>query len=62
METEKIDYVRPRKQAAKIMGISVKTLRRMEQRGEGPPRIKLTSRIVGYRDSDLTAFLNSRVA
>jgi predicted DNA-binding transcriptional regulator AlpA len=59
-KTDPIDYVRPRKHAAKILGISVRTLRRMEQRGEAPARVRITDRIVGYRDSAIVTFLNSR--
>jgi predicted DNA-binding transcriptional regulator AlpA len=55
-----IDYVRSRKEAAKILGVSVRTLYRMENRGEAPPRVKITERIIGYRDSAINAFLNSR--
>ena len=57
-----IDYVRSRQEAAKIMGVSVRTLKRMELRGEAPPRVKITERIIGYRDSAIDQFLTSRTA
>lgn len=55
-----IDCVRSRKQTAAIMGISVRTLSRMELRGEGPPRIRVTERVIGYRDSAINEFLTAR--
>jgi len=62
MTTEKgvIDYVRTRQETAKILGISVRTLTRMENRGEAPPRVKISDRIVGYRSSAIDEFLNAR--
>lgn len=60
--TAPIDYVRKRKDAAKILGISVRTLTRMEARGEAPPRIHISPRVTGYRDSALNEFLKSRTA
>jgi len=62
MEPEKIDYVRNRRETAKILGVSVRTLRRMEARGEAPPRVRITERIIGFRDSAIDAFLNARTA
>ena len=35
--------------AAKLRGVSTDTLRRNAQRGEGPTRIQLSTRRVGYR-------------
>jgi predicted DNA-binding transcriptional regulator AlpA len=55
-----IDCVRSRQQTADILGISVRTLSRMELRGEAPPRIKITERVIGYRDSEINKFLESR--
>jgi len=46
--------------AAEIVGVSVDTLRRACQRGEGPPRLRLSPRRVGYRLRDLDAWLNER--
>jgi predicted DNA-binding transcriptional regulator AlpA len=57
---DNIDYVRSRKQTAARLNISVKTLQRMEQRGEAPPRVRITERRYGYRDSAIEQFLKSR--
>jgi predicted DNA-binding transcriptional regulator AlpA len=57
---QKIDFVRSRKDTAKILGISVRTLQRMEGRGEMPPRIRVSDRIFGYRDSAINEFLTAR--
>jgi predicted DNA-binding transcriptional regulator AlpA len=34
----------------------------MEAAGKAPPRVKITDRIVGYRDSDIKKFLDARTA
>ena len=64
MDTDRdaIDYVRSRRETAQRLGVSVKTLRRMETRGQAPARVKITDRIIGYRDSAINAFLNARTA
>jgi len=59
-KADNVDRVRSRKQTADRLGICVRTLVRMEQRGDAPPRVKLTKTIVGYRDSDVERFLASR--
>jgi predicted DNA-binding transcriptional regulator AlpA len=58
--TDNVDRVRNRKQTADRLGICVRTLVRMEQRGEAPPRIKITNTLIGYRDSDIDRFLAAR--
>lgn len=58
-KTDSIDYVRSRKQTAQILGVSLRTLSRMEIRGEAPPRIRVTERVTGYRDSAINQFLES---
>jgi predicted DNA-binding transcriptional regulator AlpA len=55
-----VDYVRTRQETAAMMGISVKTLTRMESRGDAPARMQITERIVGYRQSAIDQFLNSK--
>jgi predicted DNA-binding transcriptional regulator AlpA len=57
-----VDFVRRPQETARIFGVSQRTLRRMELRGDAPPRTKITERIFGYRDSEIEKFLNSRVA
>jgi predicted DNA-binding transcriptional regulator AlpA len=61
-QTEAIDYVRTRKQVAEFLGISLRTLQRMESRGEIPGRIRVSDRIYGYRQSTIDRFLASRTA
>lgn len=54
-----LDRVRSRKETAEIVGLSVQTLARIQ--GELPP-IKISTRRIGYRDSDISKFLSNRVA
>ena len=46
--------------AAHLQGVSPDTLKRMSARGEGPRRIKLSPRRIGYRLSDCLTFLKTR--
>lgn len=55
-----LDRIRTRKQVADLLSVSTRTLTRMENRGELPPRIRITDRRVGYRESDIAAFIASR--
>jgi predicted site-specific integrase-resolvase len=48
--------------AARALGVSVKTLQKWRHFGGGPNYIKISSRCVRYRPEDLAAFLNARVA
>jgi predicted DNA-binding transcriptional regulator AlpA len=59
-EAAECDYVLSTTKAAERIGVSTKTLRRMRDRGEAPPRVRLTDRIYGYRNSDIQKFLESR--
>ena len=43
--------------ASRYVGLSVSTLAKMRMRGEGPTFVKLGSRAVGYRASDLNSWL-----
>jgi predicted DNA-binding transcriptional regulator AlpA len=54
---EIVDYVVSEREAAEIIGVSPDTLRRMVKRGEGPDRIKISVRRIGYRLSALNDFL-----
>ena len=47
------DRIVSEKEASEIRGVSPDTLRRAAARGEGPKRIKLSPRRVGYRLSEL---------
>jgi predicted DNA-binding transcriptional regulator AlpA len=63
MLNEKIpDYVRSREQFAALLGISVRTLARMEQKGETPPRVRISDNRVGYRQSAIDRFIAERTA
>jgi predicted DNA-binding transcriptional regulator AlpA len=55
------DCVVTEARAAEILGFSVDTLRRIRARGEGPRRLQLSARRVGYRLRDLQAWLDQRV-
>jgi predicted DNA-binding transcriptional regulator AlpA len=47
------DRIVSEKTAAEIRGVSPDTLRRQAARGEGPQRIRLSPRRVGYRMSEI---------
>lgn len=47
------DRIVTEKEAARIRGVSEYTLRRQAKDGEGPERIRLSKRRVGYRFSEL---------
>jgi len=47
---EPIDRVVPRKEAAELLGVSIKTLQRLEKLKQLQP-IYITDRIIGYRES-----------
>jgi predicted DNA-binding transcriptional regulator AlpA len=51
-----------RELAAVILGTSLETLKRMEARGQGPKRVKVSQKRVGYRLSDLRLWVESRTA
>jgi predicted DNA-binding transcriptional regulator AlpA len=50
------------KTAAEILNISADTLRRLGKRGEGPKRRQISTRRVGYRLSEIDAFLTQSSA
>jgi len=45
---------------AEILGISADTLRRLNRRGEGPTRRKISPRRVGYKVSEVEAYRDGR--
>lgn len=49
-----------RKATLRILNLSDRTFDRIEARGEGPPKIQLSPGRVGYRASDLAAWLDKR--
>lgn len=50
-----------RDEAADMLGISRLGLDRLHMEGAGPARVRLSARRVGYRLSDLRAWLDSRI-
>ncbi len=57
-----IDPVLTRKETAKALRISLRTLTRLEQLRKLPPRIRLTDRLYGYRRNAIEQYLASRSA
>jgi predicted DNA-binding transcriptional regulator AlpA len=49
-----------RRDAIKHLGISERNFQRLEARGEGPPKTRLSEGRVGYRVSDIAAWLDVR--
>jgi predicted DNA-binding transcriptional regulator AlpA len=47
--------------AAEILGISADTLRRLNRRGEGPTRRKISPRRVGYKVSEVEAYRDGKL-
>jgi predicted DNA-binding transcriptional regulator AlpA len=43
---------------AELLGISLSTLRRLREQGEGPPRRRISQRRFGTRLRDIAEFLN----
>ena len=56
------DIVLTQPDAARMMCMSTRTLERLVETGEAPPRINLTSRRVGYWRSDVMAWLKARTS
>jgi prophage regulatory protein len=52
------DYIIRPNDLSKRLNVSTVTLWRMEKAGELPPRVKLGSRAVGWRTSDITTWLD----
>lgn len=46
-------------QAAELLGCSTRHLRNLCREGRMPPRIAISERVVGWRESDLEAWLQS---
>lgn len=56
------DRVLTLNEAARMAGVSVRTLHRLFEIGEGPPRVQLTARRVGVWQTDAIAWLRARTA
>ena len=50
------DRILSERVTAKILGISPDTLRRLNRRGEGPTRRRISPRRVGYKASEVEAY------
>lgn len=57
-----VDVVLTQAEAAQLMRLSERTLQRLDEVGEAPPRIALTGRRVGYWRSHVLAWLYARTA
>lgn len=49
------------KEAAKILGFSIRTLQKWRVSGNGPKYIRCSARAIRYRRRDLDAFIEDRV-
>lgn len=54
-----LSIIRP-SQLAEILSVNPVTIWRMEKRGELPPRKKISNRCVGWLESDIREWLESR--
>ena len=45
------------KELAESLGISIPTLWRMEKKGQLPPKIKISDRVSGWRETDILDWL-----
>jgi predicted DNA-binding transcriptional regulator AlpA len=61
-EPANIDPVISEIETADAINVSTSTLRRMHSRGEGPPRIQLSKRRIGYRLGDVDEWLRLRAS
>jgi predicted DNA-binding transcriptional regulator AlpA len=61
-ERTEIDLVYTRRETAQRLRISLRTLSRMERDKKMPPRIRLSDRIYGYRQSAIENYLSARTA
>jgi excisionase family DNA binding protein len=48
-------------EVARYLGINKKSLDRMRGRGDGPPYVRLTGKLIRYRKADIDDFIESRV-
>ncbi len=56
---DSLQIIRPT-ELAEILSVSKQTLWRMENRGELPKRVKISKRAVGWLESDIREFLESK--
>lgn len=48
-------------EAAKLLQVSAPTLERWRRTGDGPPYVRLSSRAIRYRTTELVAFIEARM-
>lgn len=56
------DQIYPRKKTSEVVGLSPRTIYREIKAGRFPKPVQLSSRRVGWRESDITAWLAARSA
>lgn len=54
------EEIQSRKQAAKLLGVSVRFLEKVQAQGTGPAFVRLSPRKIGYWPSDLYAWAEQR--
>lgn len=54
------DQILTRIETARLLRLSVRSLARLEVAGELPPRVMITRRTIGYRQSAIEGWLNAR--
>ncbi len=57
-----LDVVLTHPETARMLRLSTRSLDRLCETGEAPPRIQLTGRRIGYWRSDVMAWLQARTA
>ena len=57
-----LDVVLTQPETAKLIRLSTRSLERLVETGEAPPRIQLAGRRVGYWRSDVLAWLKARTS
>jgi predicted DNA-binding transcriptional regulator AlpA len=62
MNADDLDAVRvlSRPETLRVLGVSDRTFDRIEFAGDGPPKTRLSTGRIGYRVSDLKAWLDRR--
>lgn len=60
MQSIEVAKVLTRREAVAHLGISDRTLFRLEAKGDAPPKIRLSPGRIGYRVSDLNAWMDGR--
>ena len=57
-----LDVVLTQPEAAQMLRLSTRSLERLVETGEAPPRIQLSGRRIGYWRSDLMTWLQARTS